>query len=159
MAGPGSTQFAVAVHVLTFIAALESKQNITSDMLAESTNANAVYVRRVLGPLRDAGIVTSRSGAQGGWELARPAYSIHLDEVWLAVSGTEAHVIRLHGPNPSCRVGHGIQSVLENIDADTLGALQSTLHKRTIADVLLELGVLNTSSTQAPLRKQTVIHH
>lgn len=141
MAGPGSTQFAVAVHVLTFLAAVEADENVTSEMLADSANANSVYVRRVLGPLREAGIVTSRPGTQGGWGLARPADSIRLDEVWLAVSGADAHVLRLHDPNPGCLVGRGIQGVLEGIDADTAGAVRSTLHRRTIADVLAEAEV------------------
>lgn len=141
MAGPSSTQFAVAVHVLTFLAAVEDDENVTSEMLAGTTNANSVYIRRVLGPLREAGIVTSRPGTQGGWGLARSADTIHLDEVWRAVSGTDPHVMRLHGPNPGCRVGRGIQGVLEGIDADAAGAVQSTLRRRTIADVLVEAGL------------------
>ena len=129
------------MHVLTFMAAVEANQNVTSEMLAESADANSVYIRRVLGPLREAGIVTSRPGVQGGWELARPAETIRLDEVWLAVSGTDPHIIRLHGPNPGCVIGRGIQAVLEGIDTETAGAVQATLQRRTLADVLTEADV------------------
>ncbi|WP_375399683.1 hypothetical protein [uncultured Amnibacterium sp.] len=66
---------------------------------------------------------------------------MHLDEVWRAVSGADPRVVRLHGPNPGCRVGRGIQGVLAGIDADAAEAVQSTLRRRTIADVLAEAGI------------------
>jgi hypothetical protein len=43
---------------------------VSSEGLAESTHTNPVYVCKVLGPLRTAGLVRSRPGVYGGWEAA-----------------------------------------------------------------------------------------
>ena len=77
MARPTSTHFAVAVHVLTYLAAVAAESRaVSSEELAASANVNPVHVRRVLGPLRDAGLVSSRPGPRGGWGLGRPVEQI-----------------------------------------------------------------------------------
>ena len=42
-------------------------------------------VRRVLGRLRDAGLLTSEKGHSGGWKLARDAETISLADVYIAL--------------------------------------------------------------------------
>ena len=86
-----NTQFAVAVHVLTYLSAVPERA-VSSDELSGSTNTAPVYVRRVLGPLREAGIVRARAGSGGGWELARPARDIRLDTVWDVLHGDALHM-------------------------------------------------------------------
>jgi Rrf2 family protein len=138
--GPTNTQFPVAVHVLTYLAGVAGDHAVSSDELAESAGVNAVHIRRVLGPLREAGIVSSRPGAQGGWGLVRPARSIRLDEVWIAVNGPE-RVLPVHGPAPNCPVGRAMVDVLSALEADAVESVRRTLHRRTVADVLAESGV------------------
>ena len=122
MPRPTNTQFAVAVHVLTYVASMGDSGQVSSEELAASTNVNAVYVRRVLGPLREAGLVRSRPGSGGGWVLCRPAADIPLDEVWSILQGDDP-VLGLHGPNPKCPVGAGVQRVLEGVDRDVARAV------------------------------------
>ena len=135
MPAPTNTQFAVAVHVLTYLAALGDQRPVSSDELSGSTNTNPVYVRRVLGPLREAGLVSARQGSHGGWALARPAADIRLDEVWSVLQG-DAAVLGLHGPNPRCPIGAAIQRTLHDIDAEIRAAVQAELGERTVADLL-----------------------
>src|SRR5690606_27695475 len=78
MARSTNTRFAVAVHVLTYLAGVAGERPVSSDELAASANVNPVHVRRVLGPLRAAGMVRSRPGVNGGWELGHPAADITL---------------------------------------------------------------------------------
>ena len=137
MAGPTNTQFAVAVHVLTYLSTVEDGRPVSSDELSGSTNTNPVYVRRVLGPLREAGLVHARQGSHGGWTLARPAEQIALDEVWTILQGAEP-VLGLHGPNPRCPVGAGIQRSLHDLDAAVAAALRAELGGRTVADLVRE---------------------
>ncbi len=141
MARPTSTQFAVAVHVLTYLASVADETDgaspgraVSSDELAASVNANPVHVRRVLGPLREAGLVSSRPGPRGGWELDRPADRITAAEVWDLVQGDE-HVLGLHGPNPACPVGRSIQQSLVDLDARARQALRAELERVTVADL------------------------
>ncbi|BCJ50329.1 hypothetical protein Asp14428_18040 [Actinoplanes sp. NBRC 14428] len=64
-----NTRFAVAVHVLTYLAGLDDRA-AGSEELARSANVNPVYIRQVMGPLRGAGLVRSKPGVHGGWALA-----------------------------------------------------------------------------------------
>jgi Rrf2 family protein len=132
MAGPTNTRFAVAVHVLTLLA--QAPQS--SEAMAGSVGTNPVHVRRVLGPLRRAGLVTSRSGAGGGWHLARPATEITLGQVWRALHAADALLALHEGANPDCAVGRNIQATLEDIGAQAARAVEAELDTITVADVL-----------------------
>jgi Rrf2 family protein len=147
VAGPTNTQFAVAVHVLTYLSANGGERPVSSDELSGSTNTNPVYVRRVLGPLREAGLVHARQGSQGGWTLGRPAEEIALVEVWSLLQGDEP-VLGLHGPNPKCPIGAGIQEALRELDAAVAAALRAELGRRTIADLVRQ------STGATPVRRR-----
>jgi len=147
VAGPTNTQFAVAVHVLTYLSANGGERPVSSDELSGSTNTNPVYVRRVLGPLREAGLVHARQGSQGGWTLCRPAEDIALVEVWSLLQGDEP-VLGLHGPNPKCPIGAGIQDALHDLDAAVAAALRAELGRRTIADLVRQ------STGATPVRRR-----
>ena len=146
MSGRANTQFSVAVHVLVYLAGPGIDRPVSSDELAVSANVNPVYVRRVLGPLREAGIVRSRPGAQGGWELVRDPASVRLDEIWQLVHG--GAVLATHGPDPKCPVGRQVQAVLTGLETDIAAAVERELHGRTVADV-----VTTTRSSQRPPRR------
>ena len=137
MARSTNTQFAVAVHVLTYLAGLIEDRPVSSDELSESTNVNPVYVRRVLGPLRDAGLVRSRPGVHGGWELAADARDITLARVWGILQGADP-VLGLHGPDPACPIGRGVQTSLIALDQAVAGAVATELERFTVNDVLMQ---------------------
>ena len=141
MATTTNTQFAVAVHVLTYLAGSDMTRPISSDELAASVNASPVYVRRALTPLRESGMVASSPGARGGWVLLRAAQSITLAEVWRLVQGDDP-VLGLHGPNPQCRTGTGVQRALVAIDREVAQAVDARLARITVADVLSEATLL-----------------
>jgi Rrf2 family protein len=130
-----NTQFAVAVHVLTYLAGVADGHAVSSDELASSANVNPVYVRRVLGPLRAAGLVCSRQGAGGGWNLAGAAEDITLDQVWRLLQGADP-VLGIHGPDPSCATGRGVQESLVAIDRAVATAVERSLGGFTLRDVL-----------------------
>ena len=136
MARSTNTQFAVAVHVLTYLAGA-GEGPVSSDELSRSTNVNPVYVRRVLGPLREAGIVRSRPGVHGGWELAGEARAVTLAQVWRLVQG-EDPVLGLHGPDPACPVGRGVQRSVTVLDRAVADALAAELERVTVHDVLMQ---------------------
>ena len=82
-AGPPVAALAARSSALvTYLAGVTDGRPVSSEELSASTNTNPVYVRRVLGPLRAAGLVSSRPGVHGGWELAVDARAIPLSQVW-----------------------------------------------------------------------------
>lgn len=141
MARVTNTQFAVAAHVLTYLGGLAEAVTASSDELADSTGSNAVYVRRVLGPLREAGLVRSRPGARGGWELAQPPQAISLASVWRLINRDDP-VLGLHGPNPKCQVGQQVHRSLLALDRDVARAVDDELTGHTVADLLKDMPVL-----------------
>jgi Rrf2 family protein len=133
MSRPTNTRFALAVHVLTMLAALPSElQN--SEAMADSAGSNPVHVRRVLGRLRDAGMVASRPGPHGGWRLLGSPAQTTLADVWRAMNGDDP-VLGLHYANPDCEVGQRIQRNLETIDRRTLAAIEAELETTTLDEL------------------------
>ncbi|MEZ0092306.1 Rrf2 family transcriptional regulator [Streptacidiphilus sp. EB129] len=137
MARSKNTQFAVAVHVLTYLAGQTEGSSVSSDELSRSTNVNPVYVRRVLGPLREAGLVRSRPGVHGGWELETGARDITLAQVWRLLQGTDP-VLGLHGPDPACPVGRSVQQSLTALDRAVADAVAAELDQFTVHDILMQ---------------------
>ena len=134
MARSKNTQFAVAVHVLTYLAGADDGRPVSSEELSRTTNTNPVHVRRVLGPLREAGLLASRPGVHGGWELAVDARDITLARVWRLLQGDDP-VLGLHGPDPTCAVGRGVQKSLTALDDVVAGAVATELDRYTVHDV------------------------
>src|SRR3954467_4735439 len=100
VARPTNTQFALAVHMLTLLAGSAPAQ-LSSEEMAGSAGSNPVHVRRVLGRLPTAGLVTSPPGVGGGWSLLAEPATTTLADVWRVVHADD-HVLGLHGANPDC---------------------------------------------------------
>ncbi len=133
MGRPTNTQFALAVHVLTMLAGLPRELQ-SSEAMAASAGSNAVHIRRVLGRLRNAGMVVSRPGPHGGWQLVRAPAETTLADVWRAVHGDDP-VLGLHEANPNCEVGQRIQANLGTIDRRAVAAIEAELGTTTLAEL------------------------
>lgn len=146
-------RFAVAVHLLTLLA--ESPGSLVdSRELAVSPATNPVHVRRVLGQLRDEGLVTSQPGSHGGWTLAHPAEQINLGDVWRAVNDDDP-LLGLHTPDPDCPTGRRVQSNLRSLDRRSLAAVIAELDGVTIADMLGDANATMPSRTVRPDQSQS----
>jgi Rrf2 family protein len=136
VARPTNTQFALAVHLLTLLGG-SPETVLNSEVLADSAGASAVHVRRILGGLRAAGIVTSRSGVGGGWVLNGCPDEVTLADVWHVVQG-EDQVLGLHGASPDCPVGQRIQRSLVAIDRRAARAVEEELRGITLGELVGE---------------------
>ncbi len=134
MAPPTNLRFAMAVHLLTLLG--ESPEDtVDSRRLAVSPAINPVHVRRLLGRLREQGMVSSSPGSRGGWRLSRAATEIRLGDVWRAVN-TDAALLGLHEPDPQCPTGRRVRSRLQELDRQALDTLLAELDQVSIADML-----------------------
>ncbi len=125
------THFAVAIHTLAALA-LSGDIRVTSSNLAGSIRTSDAFVRRVLGALRVAGVVTSEKGASGGIRLARPADQITLGSVYCALRKSPILRTASAVPNPECPVGGSISPIVRDIFADAEDALVERLNETTI---------------------------
>lgn len=148
-----SARFRVAVHVLTLLA-YEKGGPLTSDFVAGSVNTNPVVIRRILGLLGRAGLVSTTEGARGGTRLARPAERVTLADVYEAVESGSIFGRTRSDPNPRCPVGRSVRGVLashvERLERDLVSGMQRV----TVADVLTGVHEANraTSPTTRRLR-------
>jgi Rrf2 family protein len=133
-----NNRFGVAVHVLALAkVAMEeaSGVGITSERMAESVRAHPVHVRRVLGALREAGLVTSQPGPGGGWRLTRPPEAITLRDIYRAVEHEPLFGVPKQ-PSEDCPISQCIPGVLATCFREAEEALEERLGRVTIADVV-----------------------
>jgi Rrf2 family protein len=136
----GNSRYTIALHVLTWMALVARKGHdlVTSDQIAGSVNTNPVFLRRVLGPLREAGLVSSQRGSGAGWQLARPATEITLAQVYQAMADQPLFPMHHSEPNPECPVGHGIRPALTPLYQAAEDALTRQLAGTTVEDLLVD---------------------
>ncbi|HEX6388948.1 MAG TPA: Rrf2 family transcriptional regulator [Solirubrobacteraceae bacterium] len=137
MTGPTNTQFTVGLHALTLLSHLGGP--LSSEFIAASAGANPVYVRRVLGRLRDAGYVASRPGVRGGWQLLRDPADLTLGDVWRVIAGDQPALLGVHHADPNCDAGQDIQATLEAVERRAARAVEAELDAIAIADLTPDL--------------------
>ncbi|MCD0450233.1 Rrf2 family transcriptional regulator [Actinocorallia sp. API 0066] len=134
MAHATNTQFSVAVHLATLLAGRPGEL-VDSVELALSPATNPVHARRILGRLREAGLVHSHAGPKGGWSLSVPPEALTLADIWTAINA-DSPVLGVHLPNPACPIGQTVTTNLHRQDTLARQALLTTLSQTTIAHLL-----------------------
>lgn len=123
-----NSRLSLALHTLSHMAGDPERMRTSAD-IAEHAGTNPVVVRRVLGKLREAGLLTSEKGHAGGWRLARKPQNITLADVYLALD--ERLVATNETSDASaCSVEHAlherVSSVLEEVEQSLVQRLGET---------------------------------
>jgi Rrf2 family protein len=128
-----SSKLSVGIHIMT-IFGLKPNEPLTSEFIAASVNTNPVVIRRLLGSLREAGIVESKTGVGGGWSLLKDPAKITLLDILRAVE-PQGEIFALHRsePNPECPCGEHIQSILTDVYDRVRDGVSRQLEEITIA--------------------------
>ncbi|MEM8837027.1 MAG: Rrf2 family transcriptional regulator [Pseudomonadota bacterium] len=128
-----NSRLSLALHTLGHMATEPDAPRTSADIAAHA-GTNPVVVRRVLGTLRKAGLLTSEKGHSGGWQLAKSPREITLADIYLAlderlISTDDAD----HGHNCSLEhaLHHQVLTVMEDIERSLIERLSAT----TIADI------------------------
>jgi Rrf2 family protein len=131
-----TSRFTIAVHTLLCIAYFSKTCKVTSSFLAGSVQVNPVVIRRILGQLKEAGLVKVEAGV-GGASLAKPLKEITLLQVFQAVECTEDSLFHFHeNPNPACPVGHVIHNVLDPELIKIQTAMENQMQSVTLDSLL-----------------------
>ena len=130
-----NSRLTIAAHALAWIGLYQRMGNevATSEEIASSVNTNPVVIRRLLGELREGGLVESRRGAGAGWFLTRDLASITLLDVYDVVEPGPLFAMHRATPDQECVIGRGIQPAMQDI----YGGIESTL-RQELAGVSLE---------------------
>ena len=121
-----------ALRAAIELASLQSDAPVKGEAIATAQQIPLRFLENILGDLRNAGIVESRRGVDGGYLLARPAKEIALADVVRAVDGPLANVA---GTRPNLLEYNGSAEKLRDVWVGVRAALRSVLEETTLADV------------------------
>ena len=110
----------------------DSKALVKGDHLAESQDIPARFLEGILRQLRQAGIVASQRGAEGGYRLARPPEDITVADVVRALDGPLADV---RGDRPENAEYNGAAEHLKDVWVATRAAVRGVLDHVSLADI------------------------
>lgn len=134
-----NTRFATAVHIMTLLA--KSPQEwLTSEWIAGSINVNPAVVRKEISVLREAGLVMSKQGKEGGSQLGKAADEISISEIYVAVKNTEVLGKKNQNPNPACSVGKEINIHLNSLFVETDQLVMKFLGNRSLEEFSKQFG-------------------
>ena len=131
-----SSRFTIGLHILTAIDTFQNEYKVTSDFLAGSIRTNPVVVRRILGQLKNAGLIESSQGV-AGITIPKPLDQITFYDVYTAVEPVEeGDLFRFHdSPNPDCPVGRNIHRLLDDKLREIQNAMEEKMRRYTLADL------------------------
>lgn len=105
---------------------------VKGEQLAARQSIPQNFLENILTELRRAGIVRTRRGADGGYQLARPANEVSVADVLRAVEGPLAAV---QGSRPDTLEYGGAAAHLPEVWVALRASLRSVLEHVTLADL------------------------
>lgn len=134
-----SSRFTIAVHILLAVNEFEGQFRTTSNFLGDSVNVNPVIIRKILGQLKNAGLVTVEAGV-GGASLAKDPKKITLFDIFCAVEDKKEDLFHFHeNPDPECPIGANIHAVMDGRLRKFKRNLQKDLDGVTLQDLVKDL--------------------
>ncbi|MGH1331779.1 MAG: RrF2 family transcriptional regulator [Paracoccaceae bacterium] len=128
-----NSRLSLALHTLGHMAGNPAQARTSAD-IAKHAGTNPVVVRRVLGRLREAGLLSSEKGHAGGWRLARSPQQITLADVYIALDerlvASEAET-----DAPDCSIEQALHQRVAQVMQDVERSLIDRLSQTTIAEV------------------------
>ncbi len=121
-----------AVRATAELAAMAGQGPVPAERLAKAQGIPLGFLLKILSELRHARIVRSRRGAEGGYELGRPAEEITLADVIRAVEGPLANV---HESRPEELTYIGPAEQLQAVWIAVRANLRAVLEAVTVADL------------------------
>ncbi|HJE45843.1 Rrf2 family transcriptional regulator [Levilactobacillus namurensis] len=128
-----------AVHILAYVE-IYRDGDLSSQAIAASVESNPALVRRLMGALRQAGLLATQRGSAQPHLLRDPA-TISLLDIYRAVEpdGDLLHVD--DRTNPQCIVGGNIQETLRGAYQQVQRAAENQMAQITLAELISEIQV------------------
>ena len=121
-----------AVRAAAELAATDSDVPVKGEQIAQAQSIPIKFLENILVDLRQAGIVNSRRGPEGGYWLARPAEEVTVADVMRAAEGPLASV---RGEKPEDLDYAGAAEPLRDVWVALRSGLRDVLEHVTLADI------------------------
>lgn len=124
------------LHALLHMA--ERNGPMTSDELSRCLGTNPVVVRRTMGFLRRARIVSSDRGHAGGWRISSDLSTVTLRDLHAALEEPEVFAIGHRNEAPECLVEQSVNAALDKAFAEAEALLLWRMGEVTLADLAVD---------------------
>jgi Rrf2 family protein len=104
----------------------------TAEQLASAQSIPPKFLESILSQLRSAGLVASQRGAEGGYQLARPAGEISVAEV---IRELEGPIATVRGVRPDELAYEGAATGLRDVWLELRTQIRGVLEQTTLADI------------------------
>jgi Rrf2 family protein len=121
-----------AIRAAVELAAADGDRPMKGDRIAQAQEIPQNFLENILADLRNAGIVASRRGADGGYWLARAAQDVSLADVIRAVDGPLANVRGIRSEQVAYQ---GSAEPLRDVWVAVRASLRNVLERVSLADL------------------------
>ena len=128
--------FTNAIHICVYLDRTE-KNLVNSTELGESIGTNPVVVRRIVGRLKEFGLVKVKQGIGGGYFLGKPSGNITLWDIYLAMK--KENPFRCKVGNEEDVVSVNLPEALEETFTKAEYALKKPLAATTVKTVSMRI--------------------
>ena len=128
--------FTNAIHICVYLDRTE-KTLVNSTELGESIGTNPVVVRRIVGRLKEFGLVKVKQGIGGGYFLGKPSGNITLWDIYLAMK--KENPFRCKVGNQEDVVSLNLPEALEETFTKAEYALKKPLAATTVKTVSMRI--------------------
>lgn len=125
------SRLSAVLHALLHMA--EADRPVTSADLARCVSTNPVVVRRTMGLLREAGLVTAERGHGGGWRIAADLDKVTLRQLHEALGEPALFAVGNRTGQPECLVEQTVNATLDGAFADAEALLMQRFESVTLA--------------------------
>jgi Rrf2 family protein len=122
-----------AVRATIELAAAGEGATVKGERVAEAQQIPLHFLENILGDLKQAGLVATRRGPEGGYRLARSPADVSVADVIRAVEGPLASV---RGDGPECLEYEGSAEPLQRVWIALRGNVRAVLETVSLADLV-----------------------
>ena len=127
-----NSEFNVAVHALVYLD--HKAEFVSSEELADNICTNPARVRKILSRLKQAGLVETREGSEGGFRFIGDAQDVTLAEVAEALKTCFVSTNWRSGDvDKECLVSSGMGRLMDEIMEELNAECYELMKKKTIA--------------------------
>lgn len=129
-----TSEFGIAVHALVFLN--HKARSISSEELAENICTNPARVRKIMAKLKKAGLVSTKEGADGGYQFELPPENVTLCQVGEAVEAMFVSVSWKSGAEDmDCYIASGMAEIMDGIYGELNTLCGEHLKQITVKDI------------------------
>jgi len=130
------SRLSAVLHALLHMA--EHSGPMTSEALGRCLGTNPVVVRRTMGLLREAGLVTAGRGHAGGWSITADLSAVTLRDLHQALGEPALFAVGHRSENPGCLVEQVVNAALDDAFDDAEALLMERFASVTLAQLARE---------------------